>query len=348
MSTIARQSDGSYALNMTAAELYAAIGQLDMTQLAKDAGQSGTTTPPPPPPTTSGFQGILAFNTGNSSVLASNPYLIGAELGYYWSQLEPQQGQYSWDLIDNDMAPWVANGKKVTFRVKTAGWPAWQPPFSKQGTPQWVLNQGVPFVTDDDGSVKPQYWSKTFLDNLQTFVQALADRYDGNKNILAIEIGVGDGGETKPDTSKASDVLKKWQGIGYTDTLWWGAIQGIVQMYVEAFSKTSLVLMPDASFLGGTKGYDEQLVTQYVAKYGVWLQWNGLVSGAKLPGSFSGLKVPVICEQLNAAGQNKRSLDADLQTAINLGAVAALIFTSDLEDPANAATLQKFAAMVGK
>lgn len=349
MSTIARQSDGSYALNMTAAELYAAIGQLDMTQLAKDAGQ-GTTTPPPPPPppTTSGFKGIFAFNTGNASTFATNPYVAGSVLMRYWAEVNPQQGVYNWDLMDADMKPWIAAGKQVIWRISTAGWAKWQPSqHSEQGTPQWVYDLGVPFVTDDDGSKKPQYWNKTFLDNLQAFVQAFKARYDGHPNILCIEIGVGDGGETKVDTSKASDVLKKWQAIGYTDTLWWGAIQGIVSMYVENFVKTPIVLMPDASFIGGTKGYDESLVVDYAMKYNIWMQWNGLVAGAKLAGSLANVpKGHLLCEQLNAAGQNKRSLDADLQTAVNLGAVAVLVFTSDLEDPANAATLQKFAAMV--
>lgn len=346
---IIRNSNGSYALNMSASQLYQVVSQLDMAQLATDAGVSTTTTPPvtTPPATSSGFKGIYAFNTGNSSALASNPAIAGTELMRYWAELNPAQGVYNWNLVDSDMAPWIAAGKSVIWRVPTAGWEEWQKAQnSGQGTPLWVENLGVPFVTDDDGSKKPQYWNKLFLDALQTFVQAFAARYDGNPNILCVEIGVGDGGETKPDTSKASDVLSKWQSIGYTNAAWWGAIQGIISMYVESFQHTPLVLMPDASFLQSVSGYDESLVVNYAAKYNVWQQWNGLVAGAKLPGSFSGLKVPVICEQLNAAGQNKRSLASDLQTAVDLGAVVAMVFTSDLQDSANTATLQKYAAMV--
>lgn len=361
MSTV-RNTDGTYSLTKTvtisALELYLSIqafsqevSQIDMNQLKIDAGLA-TATPPPvitPPTTPTGFRGIFAFNTGNAATFAANPSVAGTCLMRYWAEVNPTQGQYNWDLMDADMKPWIDAGKQVIWRISTSGWKNWQPAqHSQQGTPQWVLDLGVPHVTDDDGSVKPQYWNKTFLDNLQTFVQAFAARYDGNTNILAIEIGVGDGGETKPDTSKVSDALSKWKTIGYTDTLWWGAIQGIIQMYVESFTKTPLILMPDASFLGGTNSYNEQLVTSYAAKYGVWLQWNGLVSGASLPGSFAGLKTPVVCEQLNAAGQNKRSLASDLQTAINLGAIAALVFTSDLQDPVNQSTLAKYAAMASK
>lgn len=359
-----RNANGTYSLTKTvtvsALELYLSIqafseeiNQIDMDQLKIDAGLATSAPPPPvvtPPATPTGFQGIFAFNTGNSAAMATNPNIAGTELAYYWSQLEPTQGQYNWSLIDTDMKPWVDNGKQVTLRVKTAGWTKWQPPYSQKGTPQWVYDQGVKFVTANDGAIKPQYWNMDFLNALSDFVQAFAARYNGNANILAIEIAVGDGGETKPDTTKDSNVLSRWTAIGYTDANWWGAIQGIISMYVEDFTKTPLVLMPDASFLGGMKGYNEQLVTSYAAKYGVWLQWNGLVAGASLPGSFNGLKkgYPLILEQLNAAGANKRKLADDLQTAINLGAVAALIFTSDLQDPTNASTLAKYAAMVSK
>lgn len=349
MSTLSRNANGTYTLAMTATELYAVIGQLDIGQLAKDAGQ-GTTTPPPPPPTSTptGFHGVFAFNTGNSSALASHPDIAGTELGYYWSQLEPQQRQYNWNLIDNDMKPWIDNGKQVTLRIKTAGWTKWQPPFSQKGTPQWVYDLGVPFVTASDGAKKPQYWNLKFLNALSDFVKAFAARYDGNTNILAIEIAVGDGAETKPDTTHDSSVLSRWQAIGYTDAAWWGAIQGIIQMYVTSFQHTPLVLMPDASFLGGTKGYDESLVVNYAAKYNIWMQWNGLVAGATLAGSLVNVKMPLICEQLNAAGQNKRSFLQDALTAIKLGAVVMLAFTSDVQDPANAAALKQIAAMVSK
>lgn len=355
---IIRNPDGTYTQTMSAAELYSIITNfsveiagLDIVQLAKDAGQQTTTPPVTLPPTTSssGFKGIFAFNTGNSATFAANSDIAGTELMRYWAEINTAQGVYNWPLIDADMKSWVDAGKKVIWRIPTAGWAAWQPgQNSKQGTPQWVLDQGVPFVTDDDGSIKPQYWNTAFLANLNTFVQAFAARYDGNANILAIEIGVGDGGETKPDTSKASDVLKKWEAIGYTDASWWYAIQRIIQIYVESFTKLPLVLMPDASFLDGTKGYDESLVVNYAAKYNVWMQWNGLVAGAKLAGSLGSLPKtsPLICEQLNAAGANKRSLAGDLQTAVDLGAVATLVFSSDLADPSNAATLQEFAAMV--
>jgi hypothetical protein len=329
--------------------------QANLTQLQQDAGISSppvTTPPVTPPPTTTGFRGIFAFNNmSNTSLFVDKPYVAGTCLTRYWAELNPSQGQYNWAIIDNDMKPWVAAGKSVIIRVSTAGWTKWQPnQNSKQGTPQWVFDQGVPFVTANDGARKPQYWHLKFLNALQTFVQAFATRYDGNPNILAIEIGVGDGGETKPDTTKDANVLSRWQAIQYTNANWWQAIQAIINMYVQAFTKTPLALMPDASFLQSASGFDEALVVNYAAKYGVMMQWNGLVSGGSLPGSFSGLKkgYPLILEQLNSANANGRSLANDLQTMLNLGAVAALVFNDDLSNTSNVATLQKYATLVGK
>src|SRR5207248_8956355 len=54
------------------------------------------------------------------------PDVAGRSLVYYWAQLEPKRGVYRWDLIDKDMAPWVAAGKKVILRVATAGWANWR------------------------------------------------------------------------------------------------------------------------------------------------------------------------------------------------------------------------------
>lgn len=362
--------DGQITYTTTAADILNFYGkiQTNLTQLQADAGI--VTDPPPvtmppvtvppvtpptvPPPTTSGFRGIYAFNTGNASTLASNPNIAGTTLTYYWAQIEPQAGQYNWSLIDNDMKPWVTAGKSVIIRVSASGWKKWQPTQnSGQGTPQWVLDQGVKHVTDSDGSVKPEYWNPKFLSNLADFVHALGAKYDGNPNVTCIEMGIGDGGETKVDTGKDPNQLKLWQGIGYTDALWYGAITSIINMYVQNFTKTPLALMPDASFIGGTSGFNEQKVIAYIAKLNnknVWIQDNGLISGQGLPSSFSALPKgwPILAEQRNDTATSGDKLDADLQTAIANGAAAILVFTSDLQTAGNQTVLAKYAAMVGK
>jgi len=343
-------------LDTTPAQLLDLLTQLksNETQLQTDAGVVPPPSPTPTPsPAPSGFRGIFAFNSmSNTALFSDNPNVRGTVLTYYWAQLEPQAGQFNWSAIDNDMKPWVAAGKSVIIRVSAAGWKKWQPAqHSEQGTPQWVFDQGVKQVKDDDGSIKPEYWNPHFLSSLADFVHAFASRYDGNPNITCVEIGVGDGGETKVDTSKAADVLKLWQAIGYTDALWFSAIQGIVTMYDASFTKTPLALMPDASFIGGSSGFAEQKVIDYVVKLNnrnIWIQDNGLIGGKALPSSLQSLPKgwPLLSEQRNDTVASGTTLESDVQTALGQGAVAMLVFTSDLQNTKNTATLAKYAAMV--
>src|SRR5439155_17515328 len=109
----------------------------------------------------------------------------------------------------------------------------------------------------------------------------------------------------------------------------------------------------DASFIGGTSGYNEQKVIDYIIKLNnrnVWVQDNGLISGKSLPSSLASLPKgwPILAEQRNDTATSGDKFDADLQTAIANGAVAILVFSSDLQNQNNQATLAKYAALVGK
>lgn len=304
--------------------------------------------PSPPRNPTPGphpFKGIYNFGS-NGSALANNPYLAGTYLGYFWSELEPAQGQYNWKVIDDAMQPWIANGKNIILRVSTSGWKKWHPPYSQKGTPQWVYDLGVAFVTETDHAVKPQYWNQHFQDAFNNFVQALAARYDGNAHFVAIEMGVGDGGETKPDTYKNSQILQLWQKIGYTDVVWWDTIQKIVSFYQGAFKHLPLALMPDKSFLGNTSGYNEHKVVNWAIEQTpqLWLQNNGIVVGQKFDPTW--LKTTTIGEQLLPTAQSGDTLAQDLQLMLNDGCSYAMIFEADLANPKNQSTLKEFAALV--
>ena len=292
-----------------------------------------------------GFKGIYEFSGQNSSRNASNPALAGTYLGYYWKELEPQKGQFNWNLIDHDMQPWVANGKNVILRVATAGWTNWDKAADSQhGTPSWVYSQGVTSVTEVDGAVLPQYWAPYFLQSLRDFVQALGNHYDGNPHVSAIEVGIGDGGETKVDTRKGPNVLAEWQAIGYTDEIWWATIQQIVGFYSASFHHTPLVLMPDATFIGKTYGYHQALVLNYAVQHGLWLQDNGLVANRVLRAQWS--QVPgLIAEQQNTTAHTGDKLMQDLQAALQERATYIMIYGADIDNAANQPVLQQVAAL---
>lgn len=295
------------------------------------------------------FNGTYVFNNGNAATFADNPAIAGTYLGFFWAELEPVKGQYNWDLIDNAMKPWADAGKQVLLRVSTSAWTKWWPlQNSGKATPRWVYDLGVRFVTETDNAVKPEYWNPLFLQNLGDFVMALATRYDGNAHIAAIEIGVGDGGETKPDTLNNGQArIKQWEAIGYSDKTWMDTIEKIVGLYTSAFKVTPLAIMPNASFIGGTKGYDELLVVDFAIKENLWLQDNGLVATEKTwPGSWKNVKpgYPYIAEQRNPTNVSHDLLLKDLQTALNLGARIVLVFAEDIT-AANQPVLVQIAAM---
>lgn len=295
-------------------------------------------------PTDPNFKGIYVFSSHNASTDATNPAIAGTFLGYYWSQLEPQQGQYNWSLIDQQMQPWIDNGKDVILRVATAGWTKWEPTAnSGHATPQWVYDLGVSSVTEVDNAVLPQYWNPQFLQSYNAFVQAFASRYDGNPHVSAIEMGIGVGGETKVDTRTDNpNLLADWQAIGYSDQLWWSAMQQIIAIYTTSFQHTPLVLMPDASFIGKTHGYGESLVLDYAVSQHLWLQDNGLAANRTFTTN-QWFQVPLISEQRDPTTKSGDALLDDLTAALNLGATYIMVFASDIDLSGNQAVLQQVA-----
>jgi Beta-galactosidase len=300
-----------------------------------------------PTPTSSqysSFKGIIQFRGEDDPNGASNPYLAGANITFYWSQLEPQKRQYKWDVVDQAIKPWIDHGKKIILRVSASGWTHWHPPYSGRGTPQWMYDLGVPSVTEVDGSVLPQYWNPIFLRNLNDFIHAMAQRYDGNPHIAFVQVALGIGGESKVDSHNDNPrLLQLWQSIGYTDALWWDAVQQIIAMYTASFHATPLAIMPDKTFIGETAGYHESLLLNYAAQQGLWEQDNGLFAGRTLPSIW--MTVPHAEEQIAPTKQTGDTLLADLQTALNLGANYVLVFTSDIDNPANQSALQWAASL---
>ncbi|HEY5005763.1 MAG TPA: beta-galactosidase [Ktedonobacteraceae bacterium] len=297
-------------------------------------------------PTDPNFKGIYEFSGHNSSTDATNPALAGTYLGYYWSQLEPQKGQYNWDLIDQQMQPWIDNGKNVILRVATAGWTSWDPSSnSGNATPQWVYDLGVSSVTEVDNAILPQYWNPQFLHSYNDFIQAFASHYDGNPNVSAIEMGIGTGGETKVDTrTNNPNLLADWQAIGYSDPIWWDTIQQIITDYSTSFQHTPLVVMPDASFIGKTHGYGESLVLNYAVSHNLWLQDNGLAANRTFTTN-QWSQVSLISEQRDPTTKSGDALLDDMTAALNLGATYIMVFASDIDISGNQTVLQEVAAL---
>ena len=293
------------------------------------------------------FRGIFLFSSKNSADLATNLDLAGTNLVYYWSQIEPQSGQYQWSVIDKDMQPWKAAGKKVMLRIATAAWESWGKPWSKQATPQWVYDLGVKSLTEKDGAVLPQYWNPVFLQHYDALINAFAKRYDGDPAVAVVQMALGDGGETKVDTRRDNPkLLKMWRAIGYTDEVWLSAMQHMIDSYHAAFRSTPLVIMPDATFISGHGGLHAKVVLDYAVARGIGIQNNGLIKGQTTASQDWQQAAFIVSEQRNETAKSGDTLREDLNAGMQQQARYILIFQSDVIAHSAQAVLHEFAGQI--
>ena len=303
------------------------------------------TTAPVRTPTDPNFKGIYDFAGGNSSADATDPDLAGIDLIYYWSQIEPQKGVFDWSVIDKDMAPWVAAGKKVILRISTSGQAAWDPPYSGGATPQWVFADGARSISDN-GETIPVYWDQAYLSDYQSFVQAFGQQFDGNPHVAFVEAGIGMGGETLPETNGSASAAAAWAADGYTDALWLSTIEQIASFFKASFTETPVYPLLDETFFGGDDSDLNALTAWFNAIPNWGLQDDGLTATKTLGPLWSGR--PVALEERDQTQVSGDCLCADISNGLqNLHGTYLLLYQSDIDNPANAAYLRQAAAEVG-
>lgn len=174
-------------------------------------------------------------------------------VGYYrfdWSQIEPEEGVYNWDIIDSKIEEFSSRGKKFSFGVMNANIT------SKRNyvTPEWVFTSGAEYYeyTKTDGTIQiiPNWTDEIYLEKLNSFIIDLGKRYNNNENIAFIDIrSYGNWGEqhlgviggkgisseqlkelyVKPYIEAFPDTLLvlPWGSHSFDDTYEWAATQGV-------------------------------------------------------------------------------------------------------------------------
>lgn len=288
----------------------------------------------------------------NTSAGSTNQYVYGANILIYWSQLETADGVYNWSTLDTAMSPWISNGKKVIIRIMPSGWQSWNPPYSAQGTPSFVLNAGVAHYTNGKGGVVPAYWNATYKAKLKAFVTAFGQRYDGNSSIEFIHIAPGMGGECKPDTdSNITQAQSNLLSIGYTNDLWLQHIEDVAGYYQSAFSHTKLGCQTAANFWsgGGTK-HSEKDIVNYMKSVGIGLQNDGIGSGSGYVSPDPNWKgsLFIAAEQRNPTSSTGDNFECDCEAMISYcqdsKPIYLLCFSSDLLASGNQSVLAKYAS----
>ena len=154
-----------------------------------------------------------------------------AYMRWTWGDLEPEEGQYAFDMIDEWLSRCRQANQALAFRVMLS-WPGYE-----NTIPQWLLDKGIKYTysecpeegahyeVDLEEPVVQQYHEK--------LIRALGERYDGHPDLALVDIGsVGLWGE--------------WHN--YCDPVLMpgdAARKAIIDLYYEVFPNTPLTALVD-------------------------------------------------------------------------------------------------------
>lgn len=164
------------------------------------------------------------------------PYSV-AYFRLSWEELEPAEGRFNWQLIDESLQAWGKRDVRIAFRIMTAS-------AHTKGyycSPKWLFDAGCRsydyLVGGADPTaggtritrVEPDYGDPLFLQKHGRFIEALARHCDGNPGIEFVDIGsYGIWGEWHTKHAQPWPIRKQ-----------------IIDMYLSGFHKTPLVSMSD-------------------------------------------------------------------------------------------------------
>ncbi|MHC4322746.1 MAG: glycosyltransferase [Planctomycetota bacterium] len=141
-----------------------------------------------------GFETFNSFNGDERNILAENyPECSIAYFRFYWSKLEPREGTYNFDLIDSLLEKGLQNGQDLALRFMPTS-----AADSYEGTPKWFMEKanGYWYKKNDRTGWAPEHNDPYFLAKQEELVSAFGERYNGNQNIIRMDIGsVGFWGE---------------------------------------------------------------------------------------------------------------------------------------------------------
>ncbi len=150
--------------------------------------------------------GIHRYEVRDDTVFNHFPGMDHVYFRLAWSFLEPEEGKYDWSRIDKVVNKYVPQGYGVSFRISSkerGGYPNTCAQIENgvsYATPVWVRKAGAKGVeVVNRGGVKawcPDWDDPVYLEKLNNFHHAFAERYDGKPWVRYVDIGsIGDYGE---------------------------------------------------------------------------------------------------------------------------------------------------------
>jgi len=150
--------------------------------------------------------GISKYPIKNDSVFCSFPGMDHLYLRLAWSYLEPGEGKFEWHYIDDVVDKYVPKGYGISFRISCSETGTYPNSVGEEvagvqyATPGWVRKAGAKgtIVKTRSGTRTwvPVWDDPVFLEKLDHFHKAFAERYDGKPWVRYVDIGsIGDWGE---------------------------------------------------------------------------------------------------------------------------------------------------------
>lgn len=101
---------------------------------------------------------------------------------WYWDEVEPQEGDYAFAMVDEQIARAQERGETFAFRLMAASG-------TKTRIPQWLIDKGIVKGTCDGYEFEPDFSDPLFMENMEKLVVAFGERYNGHPRIDHVDIG---------------------------------------------------------------------------------------------------------------------------------------------------------------
>lgn len=149
--------------------------------------------------------GVWKYLIQDEEGFRSFPGMDHLYLRLAWAFLEPEEGKYDWSYIDDIVDKYVPLGYKISFRIscKETGEAPKAVPVEINGiryaTPYWVVQAGAKGIERPEygsASWTPVWDDPVFLEKLNNFHRAFAEKYDGKPWVRYVDVGsIGEWGE---------------------------------------------------------------------------------------------------------------------------------------------------------
>jgi hypothetical protein len=147
--------------------------------------------------------GLDRYGAESDEELLDFPGMDHLYLRFAWAFLEPEKGDFRWEMVDQMVEKWVPKGLNLAFRITA------RETHLEYATPKWVEAEGCPgewFENWGKTTWAPTYDHPIFLKHLEEFHQAFGERYAGQPWLEYVDVGsFGDWGEGHTSFSQRRD-----------------------------------------------------------------------------------------------------------------------------------------------